>query len=321
MTAIVMVHGAFCGGWAFEHFRAPVRGGRLRVLAPDLRGHGAGRAGQPWSRRLDDRLRRRHRRALRRPGRAAGAAGPLHGRAGGADGGAQGARRRPWCCWRPRRPGASPAPASRRRRPPSACRSWAPSPPAPWTPDRGLMRTLQPGPHAQGRARGRGRAAAARERRAVRETLNWWLDPFMTTSVGPGPLAGAGPGDRRRARRGPLARPPRAPTAERIGASLRGHAGHEPLAGRRARLGRRGRDRACAWLADEASARPPEAPAGPGRQRDQRPGAFHRRGGQVEVAASSETRIRQAPTRLAAATAPARDRAGPAPRRRRPPGS
>src|SRR5437764_1105856 len=24
--------------------------------------------------------------------------------------------------------------------------------------------------------------------RALRETLNWWLDPFMTTSVGPGPL-------------------------------------------------------------------------------------------------------------------------------------
>jgi pimeloyl-ACP methyl ester carboxylesterase len=24
--------------------------------------------------------------------------------------------------------------------------------------------------------------------RAVRETLNWWLDPFMTTSVGSGPL-------------------------------------------------------------------------------------------------------------------------------------
>jgi pimeloyl-ACP methyl ester carboxylesterase len=24
--------------------------------------------------------------------------------------------------------------------------------------------------------------------RAVRETLNWWLDPFMTTSIGSGPL-------------------------------------------------------------------------------------------------------------------------------------
>jgi pimeloyl-ACP methyl ester carboxylesterase len=24
---------------------------------------------------------------------------------------------------------------------------------------------------------------------AVRETLNWWLDPFMTTSLGPGPLS------------------------------------------------------------------------------------------------------------------------------------
>ena len=36
-------------------------------------------------------------------------------------------------------------------------------------------------------------AAMARLRpesaQAVRETFNWWLDPFMTTSVGPGALA------------------------------------------------------------------------------------------------------------------------------------
>jgi hypothetical protein len=36
----------------------------------------------------------------------------------------------------------------------------------------------------------------------MREVLNWWLDPFMTTSVGVGALR-ARPGDRRRARRGP----------------------------------------------------------------------------------------------------------------------
>jgi len=28
----------------------------------------------------------------------------------------------------------------------------------------------------------------ARAGRAIRETLNWWLDPFMTTSVGPGAI-------------------------------------------------------------------------------------------------------------------------------------
>lgn len=40
MTAIVMVHGAFCGGWAFEHFRAPFEAAGFQALAPDLRGHG-----------------------------------------------------------------------------------------------------------------------------------------------------------------------------------------------------------------------------------------------------------------------------------------
>src|SRR3981189_2848391 len=42
MTTIVMAHGAFCGGWAFERFRAPFEAAGLRVIAPDLRGHGAG---------------------------------------------------------------------------------------------------------------------------------------------------------------------------------------------------------------------------------------------------------------------------------------
>ena len=34
-----MVHGAFCGGWAFEKFRAPFEAAGHQVFAPDLRGH------------------------------------------------------------------------------------------------------------------------------------------------------------------------------------------------------------------------------------------------------------------------------------------
>lgn len=37
---IVMVHGAFCGGWVFEDFRAPFEAAGYRCLTPDLRGHG-----------------------------------------------------------------------------------------------------------------------------------------------------------------------------------------------------------------------------------------------------------------------------------------
>lgn len=39
---IVMVHGAFCGGWVFENFRAPFEAAGHTVLTPDLRGHAAG---------------------------------------------------------------------------------------------------------------------------------------------------------------------------------------------------------------------------------------------------------------------------------------
>src|SRR4051812_6016405 len=46
MTAIIMVHGAFCGGWAFERFRAPFEAAGHSVLTPDLRGHGPDEPGQ-----------------------------------------------------------------------------------------------------------------------------------------------------------------------------------------------------------------------------------------------------------------------------------
>ena len=38
-----MVHGAFCGGWAFDGFREPFEAAGFPCLTPDLRGHEAGR--------------------------------------------------------------------------------------------------------------------------------------------------------------------------------------------------------------------------------------------------------------------------------------
>jgi pimeloyl-ACP methyl ester carboxylesterase len=37
---IIMVHGAFCGGWAFHRFRKPFEAAGYDCLTPDLRGHG-----------------------------------------------------------------------------------------------------------------------------------------------------------------------------------------------------------------------------------------------------------------------------------------
>lgn len=36
---VIMVHGAFCGGWTFDAFRAPFEAAGHRVMTPDLVGH------------------------------------------------------------------------------------------------------------------------------------------------------------------------------------------------------------------------------------------------------------------------------------------
>ncbi len=40
-TKVIFVHGAFCGGWAFDQFREPFEAAGYACLCPDLRGHGA----------------------------------------------------------------------------------------------------------------------------------------------------------------------------------------------------------------------------------------------------------------------------------------
>jgi pimeloyl-ACP methyl ester carboxylesterase len=42
MATIIMVHGAFCGGWVFDAFRAPFEQAGHRVLTPTLPGHTPG---------------------------------------------------------------------------------------------------------------------------------------------------------------------------------------------------------------------------------------------------------------------------------------
>jgi pimeloyl-ACP methyl ester carboxylesterase len=39
---VIMVHGAFCGGWAFEAFKAPFEAAGHLCTTPDLPGHGPG---------------------------------------------------------------------------------------------------------------------------------------------------------------------------------------------------------------------------------------------------------------------------------------
>lgn len=185
MPTVVMTHGAFCGGWAFEAFREPFAARGWTVHTPDLPGHGAegGVAGRSMT---------EYARSLVR-----------------------------FCEDLPEPPvlighsmGGLVTQMAARRMTAQALVLLAPS--APWGiagssveeaitavgvhmvdpfwtgaavhPDRHLMRhaSLDRVPKAQREA------IIARltpeSGRAVREVLNWWMDPFMTTSVGPGPL-------------------------------------------------------------------------------------------------------------------------------------
>ena len=216
MPTVVMTHGAFCGGWAFEAFRAPFEAQGWTVLTPDLPGHGprGSVAGLSMS-EYADWLTRLCATLTESPVLLGHSMGGLVSQ------------------------------MAARRVQPRALVLLAPS--APWgvagssieeaitafgvgmadpfwsgqvLPDRGLMRS-----HGLDRVPREQRDAildrlVPESGRAVREVLNWWMDPFMTTSVGAGPLgcpALAVAGERDVVHPVGTVRQ----TAERIGATLR----------------------------------------------------------------------------------------------------
>ncbi|MBU1376926.1 MAG: alpha/beta hydrolase [Alphaproteobacteria bacterium] len=216
MPTVVMTHGAFCGGWAFEVFRAPFEARGWTVLTPDLPGHGE--AGSVAGVSMTD-----YAKSLVT-----------------------------FCAELPEPPvllghsmGGLVCQMAARRVNPRALVLLAPSPP--WgitgssieeavtafgvqmvdpfwggavSPDRHIMRQ-----HSLDRTPKPLRDSILdrlrpESGRAVREVLNWWMDPFMTTSVGVGALpmpSLAIVGDRDVVH--PVATVRQ--TAERIGAQLR----------------------------------------------------------------------------------------------------
>jgi pimeloyl-ACP methyl ester carboxylesterase len=174
-----MVHGAFCGGWVFDAFRQPFEAAGHRVFTPDLPGHGPGADPAGLSMRAYAEAVAGHCQAL-------GAPPILIGHSLG---------------------GLACQMAAARAKP-AAMILLAPS--APWgvygstmeegasaislyalgpfwlqgvSPDYGLARSYS----LDRMAKADRDAAFARmgpeSGRALWETLNWWLDPFMTTQV------------------------------------------------------------------------------------------------------------------------------------------
>lgn len=189
MDPIVMVHGAFVGGWSFERFRKPFEAAGHRVLTPDLHGHGAREAADA----------------------VVGVSVRDYANEIAA-----------LCSSLPKRPilighslGGLVAQLAARKVTPKALVLLAPSPPwglVGWNVEEALTAfgaqfagllsngAVEPSAEVMRRVtlnrmtRAEAAPILARLRpesaRAIRQTLNWWLDPFMTSSIGSGPLPG-----------------------------------------------------------------------------------------------------------------------------------
>lgn len=187
MPKIVMVHGAFCGGWSFDTFRRPFEAAGYEVLSPDLRGHAAHEPGEAviglsmsdYARDIVDLCR-----SLDEPPVLVG-----HSMGG-------------LICQLAARKVEVEALALLAPSPPWGVAGWSIEEAiaafgvhfmSPFTtgavePNRQLMRTFTLDRMSRAEAAPILAQMRHESARAVRETLNWWLDPFMTTSLGPGPL-------------------------------------------------------------------------------------------------------------------------------------
>jgi pimeloyl-ACP methyl ester carboxylesterase len=187
MTTIVMVHGAFCGGWAFERFRAPFEAAGFDVLTPDLRGHGEGdSSGAVVGVSMTD-----YAADIARLCAEQAEPPVLLGHSMGGLVAQLAARRaeiRALVLLAPSPPWGVAGSSLEEAATAFGVQMIGPFSSGALPPDRGLMRaySLDRMPKAEQEA------AVARLRpesaMAVRETLNWWLDPFMATSVGPGAI-------------------------------------------------------------------------------------------------------------------------------------
>ncbi len=187
MTAIVMVHGAFCGGWAFERFRTPFEAAGFDVIAPDLRGHSdAASANAVVGVSMTD-----YAADIAKLCAEQSEPPVLLGHSMGGLVAQLAARRaniRALVLLAPSPPWGVAASSLEEAATAFGVQMMGPFSSGALQPDKSLMRAYSldrmPKPEREA-AVARLRAESAM---AVRETLNWWLDPFMTTSVGPGAI-------------------------------------------------------------------------------------------------------------------------------------
>ena len=179
---LIMVHGAFCGGWAFEDFRAPFEQAGHAVRAIDLPGHGAA----PDRQRLGRASMSDYAAAVVQACRECSTPPVLLGHSMGGLVAQLAASRTPvraLVLLAPSAPWGVPGSTLEEAASSFATLGMNPLFSLPVEPDYSLTRqySLNRMPRDDRRAIfGR---MGPESGRALWETLNWWLDPFMTTSV------------------------------------------------------------------------------------------------------------------------------------------
>lgn len=184
---IVMTHGAFCGGWAFENFRKPFEAAGHTVLAPDLRGHGPNDAAEAvvgvsmtdYARDIAELCAAQSQPAILMGHSLGGLVAAVAARK---------TRLRAVVLLAPSAPWGMASSSMEEAVTAFGLHMLGPFWAQGVAPDRSLMRHYS----LDRMSKDDQEAAVARLRpesgRALWEALNWWLDPFMTTSVGVGPL-------------------------------------------------------------------------------------------------------------------------------------
>ena len=176
---VIMVHGAFCGGWTFDAFRAPFEAAGHRVLTPDLIGHDGASSAAGVS--MSD-----YARQIGRLAEACDTPPILIGHSMGGLVAQMAAARAPvskLILLAPSAPwGVSGATLEEAV---SAVSLYALGPY--WmqaiAPDYGVVRRYSVDRLERSERKAVFARMTAESGRALWETLNWWLDPFMTTNV------------------------------------------------------------------------------------------------------------------------------------------
>lgn len=190
-ASIIMIHGAFCGGWVFDAFRQPFEAAGHRVLAPDLRGHGAiDRPSEVGGLSMAD-YASDTAGLCRRVAESDGIAPVLLGHSMGGLVAQMTAQRAPVSAlvlMAPSAPWGVFGSSVEEAVTAAALPLVAPTPFSPVDPDLRLLKAFSLDRLAPAEREATARRTRPESARAILETLTWWLDPLMTTRGPSGPL-------------------------------------------------------------------------------------------------------------------------------------